>query len=93
MRCLRRILKIRWQQKITNDEVLRRADLTTTYTTLTQRRLRWLGHVSRMYGKRIPKMLLYRDLVNRKRNIGRPRLRYKDACKRDLKKLNIGLDE
>ncbi len=29
MRCLRRILKIRWQQKITNEEVLRRAGLKT----------------------------------------------------------------
>ena len=63
------------------------------YTTLTQRRLRWLGHVRRMDDKRIPKVLLYGELVNGKRNIGRPRLRYKDVCKRDLKKLNIGLDE
>ncbi len=46
-----------------------------------------------MDDKRILKVLLYGELVNGKRNIGRPRLRYKDACKRDLKKLNIGLAE
>ena len=79
MRCLRQILKIKWKQKITNEEVLRRVGLTTMYTTLTQRRLPWLGHVSRMDGKRILKVLLYGELVNRQRNIGRPRLRYKDA--------------
>ena len=73
MRCLRQILKI------TNEGVLRRAGLTTMYTILTQRRLPWLGHVSRMDDKRIPKVLLYGELVNGKRNIGRPRLRYKDA--------------
>ena len=33
----------------------------------------------------VPKALLYSELVVGKRNFGRPRLRYKDVCKRDLK--------
>ena len=48
LRCLRRILRISWQQKITNEEMLKRTGFTTMYFTLIQRRLRRLGHVMRM---------------------------------------------
>ena len=73
--CLRRSLRIRWQHKITNEEVLRRTGITTMYTTISQRRLRWLGHVLRMSDERIPKAMLYSELVVVKRNVDRPRLR------------------
>ena len=63
------------------------------YFTLSQRRLRWLGHVLRMGAERIPKSLLYGELVVGKRNRGRPKLRFKDVCKRDIKSLNIRADE
>ena len=46
-----------------------------------------------MSDERIPKVLLYGELVGGKRNVGRPRLRYKDACKRDLRTIGIGVDE
>ncbi|KAJ7324884.1 hypothetical protein JRQ81_017904, partial [Phrynocephalus forsythii] len=48
------------------------------YTLLKQRRLRWLGHVVRMDDGRIPKDLLYGELIKGKRPRGRPQLRYKD---------------
>ena len=38
---------------------------------------------------RIPKDLLYGELLTGKRPTGRPQLRYKDICKRDLKALGI----
>ena len=62
------------------------------YFILSQRRLRWLGYVLRMGAERIPKSLLYSELVVGKRNRGRPKLRFKDVCKRDLKSLNITTD-
>ena len=34
---------------------------------------------------RIPKDLLYGELAEGSRPVGRPRLRYKDICKRDMK--------
>ena len=55
------------------------------FTILTTRRLRWLGHVSRMDDGRIPKDLLFGELSSGTRPTGRPALRYKDVCKRDLK--------
>ena len=59
------------------------------FTMLRQRRLRWLGHVRRMNDGRIPKDLLYGELSAGKRNLGRPQLRYRDVCKRDMKELSI----
>ena len=93
LRCLRRIFRISWQQKITNEKVLKRTDLTTMYYTLRQHRLRCLGHVLRMGAEQIQKSLLYSELVVGKPNRGRPKLRFKDVCKRDLKSLNITTDE
>ena len=52
---------------------------------LRQRRLRWLGHVRRMDDGRILKDLLYGELAKGKRLVARPKLLYKDVCKRDMK--------
>ncbi|XP_050709394.1 uncharacterized protein LOC126994183 [Eriocheir sinensis] len=92
MRCLRRILNITWQDKITNNTVLERAGMTSMFTLLKQRRMRWHGHVVRMDDGRIPKDLLYGELTEGTRPTGRPKLRYKDVCKRDLKALHINTD-
>ena len=92
LRSLRRILGISWQDRVTNIEVLSRAGLPTMYTLLRQRRLRWLGHVHRMEDGRIPKDILYGELATGRRNIGRPQLRFKDVCKRDMKSLDINTE-
>ena len=70
---------------------MRRTELTSMYFTL--RRLRWLCHTLRMGGERIPKSLLYSELVDGRRKRGQPTLRFKDASKRDLKSLNVGTDK
>ena len=59
------------------------------YALLSQRRLWWLGHVRRMEDGRIPKDVFYGQLASGSRRVGRPALRYKDACKRDMKACNI----
>ena len=89
LRCLRCILDISWQDKITNTEVLQRASSFSMYTLLSQRRLRRLGHVHRMANGRIPKDMLYGELVTGTRTVGRPYLRYRDTCKRDMKVAGI----
>ena len=62
MRCLRHIFGITWQDKVPR-VVLDRAGISSMYTLLKQRRLRWLRHVVRMADGRIPKDLLYGELV------------------------------
>ena len=89
LRSLRHILGISWRDKVPNIEVLDHAGLPTMYTLLRQRRMRWIGHVRRMEDGRIPKDILYGELAVGKRPRGRPQLRYKDVCKRDMKALEI----
>ena len=86
---LRRILNITWQDKVPYKTVVERSGCTTMYTLLKQRRMRWVGHVTRMDYGRIPKTLFYGELVQGKLPIGRPQLRFKDVCKWDQKALNI----
>ena len=66
MRCLRRILGITWQEKVTNKVVLEKAGIPSLYTLLKQRRMQWLGHVTRMKDGRIPRDLLYGQLATMK---------------------------
>ena len=54
------------------------------FALLSQRRLLWLGHDGRMKDGRIPKEILYEELATGSRPAGRPSLRFKDVCKRDL---------
>ena len=89
LRGLRGILGISWKDKLPNTEVTDRADLPTIYTLLRQRRMRWIGHVRHMKDGRIPKDILYGELAFGKRPRGRPQLRYKDVCKRDMRALEI----
>ena len=77
MHCLRRILGITWQDKVTNKVVLEKAGIPSLYTLLKQRRMRWLGHVTWMEVGRIAKDLLYGELATGKRPTGRPQLRFK----------------
>ena len=64
LRSIRRILGITWQDRVSNTEVLSRANLPSMFTLLRQRRLRWLGHVYRMEDGRIPKDILYGKLAS-----------------------------
>ena len=87
-----RILGIAWQDHVTNNEVLQQAKIQSMTTVLCQRRLRLLGHVRRLKDGRIPKDILYSEQAKGKRTTGRPHLRYKDVCKRDLKAIGIDIN-
>ena len=89
IRCLRRSLCIKWQDRVTNIEVLEKASSLSIHLMLCQRRLRWLGHVHRMDDGRIPKDIMYGELASGRRPTGRPALRFRDVCKRDMKLINI----
>ena len=92
MRHLRMILKIKWWHLISNATVLEKTNMRSMYEILTQRNLRWSGHVNRMENTRLPKRILYSQLREGSRGVGRPKLRFKDVIKRSLRdtKISIG---
>ena len=89
MRSLRSIMRIRWQDRITNLEVLDRAKMTSIEAMILKAQLRWVGHVIRMDDHRLPKQLMYGELTSGKRNQGRPRKRFKDCVKSNIKPSGI----
>ena len=57
--CLRKLLKIKWQDRIPDTEVLKRAGM---QILLKLAQLRWTDHVTRMPDERLPKKILYGEL-------------------------------
>ena len=53
--CLRKLLKIKWQDRIPDTEVLKRAEMQSIHTLLKLAQLRWTGHVTRTPDERLPK--------------------------------------
>ncbi|KAI8440933.1 hypothetical protein MSG28_009230 [Choristoneura fumiferana] len=84
LRCLRCILRIKWQDRVPNSEVLRRSGMHGIEALLMRRQLRWSGHVLRMDDRRLPKAVLYSELAEGKRKHGGQHLRFKDVLKRHL---------
>ena len=68
LNCLRKLLKIRWQDKIPDTEVQKEAKMQSVYTLLKLAQLRWTGHVTRMPGERLPKKVLFGELQEGKRS-------------------------
>lgn len=89
LKCLRSILNISWKDKIPNEEILRRTGLLSVDEMLRLRRLKWTGHLSRMSVTRIPHQVAFSELVEGFRLQQKPKKRWKDTIKDDLKLLGI----
>ena len=73
MKCYRRILRIRWQQKITNVEVRRRMKVTTNVMQeVIKRKMTMFGHICRMTRDRRVKKVMEGFMEGNNRR-GRPR--------------------
>nr|VZI52094.1 unnamed protein product [Spirometra erinaceieuropaei] len=85
--CLRRILRLNWQDRIPDTDMLERTGMLSIYSMLRQMQLRWSGHLVRMDDERLPKRLFYGDVATGSRRQGGPIRRYKDTLKSFLKLL------
>ena len=74
--------------RISTAQLLTRLGLSTIDTLVTQRQLRWAGHVSRMDYTRLPRKMLS-AWVRSKRPRGAPRFTYGRSLRKALKKANI----
>jgi hypothetical protein len=81
-------LDLKGRRKLHNDEIHSLYSSSYIVRVIKSRRMRWAGHVSRMgEGKGV-----YRVLVGRlegKRPLGRPRCRWEDNIKMDLREISI----
>ena len=84
LRCLHKVMDLSWEDRASNTEVLRRANIPGTEALIVKAQLQWVGRVVRMDDARLPKMFFY-DLTTCARNIGRPLKRLKDDLKASLK--------
>ena len=72
MRCYRRILAVKWQDRRTNEDiraVVQRKE--TVMDTIRMRKLQLVGHICRMPDDRLLKTLLF-GMVEGERHLGRP---------------------
>ena len=90
--CLRKLLKIRWQDKIPDTVVLKKAKMQSVHILLKLAQLRWTDHVTRMPDERLPKKVLYGELQEGKRSQGGQKKRYKDTLKASLMDFNIPIE-
>ena len=88
-RKLRQILGAKWEDCISNDEILKRVSLPSVEATILKHRLHWSGHILRIDSTRLPKIMLCGELDRGKGSKGSPKLRYKDQFKLSLNQANI----
>ena len=84
LRCLRRILDITWQDKVTNTEVMERASSFSMYTLLSQRRFDGLAMPIEC-----PTVASQNTCCMASSSAGRPYLRYRDTGKRYMQVAGI----
>ncbi|XP_073668552.1 uncharacterized protein [Paramisgurnus dabryanus] len=83
--CLRKILRIRWPNIITNEELWRRTQQEPIEELICQRRWKWIGHTLRKPASSITRQsLTWNPQGKRKR--GRPRITWRRELEADTKK-------
>ena len=92
MSCLRIILRAFIWEKKRHTTITRMAKQQKLSSVLSQRRLRFLGHIFRMKDSRLPKQLLVCVPVDDKRAAGRQKYRWNDVVLRDLKSCKLSED-
>jgi hypothetical protein len=92
MRCYRRILRIRWEQKITNKEVREKVESNKNIEqVIMERKLNFFGHVCGMDNSRLVKQAMF-GIIDGAGIRGRPCREWlddvKDWCRMDIQKLS-----
>ena len=92
MKCYRRILHIRWQQRITNVEVRRRVGNTKNIVQIImERKLSLFGHICRMEDNRLVKGVVF-GIIDGQTRRGRPSREWlddiKEWCQMDINNLS-----
>ena len=84
MRCLRKILGIRWDDFVRNEDIRKQTKQPPVTSTICRRRLSWLGHASRLPQSR-PANQVLRWTPQGSRKRGRPKMNWRQNIERDLR--------
>ena len=90
--CLRSILNIKWQSLTPDTVVLQQASTSGIEMLIIRNQMRWAGHLTRMEDDRLPKQLFYGELRG-KRPRHKPKDRFKDVVKNNLKAVSIDVED
>ena len=85
--CLRKILRIFWPHRVSNEDLLQQCNTEDLETIITRRRWRWIGHVLRMRDNAIAKVAL-RWTPEGKRKRGRPRQTWRRTVEDEMGRWN-----
>ena len=91
--CLRRILNVKWQTLTPDAIVLQQTNMSSIEGRVMRSQMRWAGHLARMEDSRLPKQLFYGELQHGKRPRHKPKKRFKDVVKVNLKTLGINVED
>ena len=91
MRMLRWMCGVTRRDKIRNEHIKGTTRVVQASKKITENRLKWYGHVRRMKEEHIVRRMLDVDIPGKRRR-GRPSLRWKDACKRDMTQAGLKED-
>ena len=81
-KCLRRIFDIRWPEKITNEELWKRANQGPINDIIKKRKYGWLGHTLRRPDNVSCQALEWNPQGNRRR--GRPKITWKRSVEKEI---------
>ena len=80
--------RIRWQDRITSEEVRRRCGVENLEHRLRKTKLRWFGHVKHRDKNSILRIAMELGVEGR-RPVGRPKKTWSKVVEEDTRKLNI----
>ncbi len=83
---MRYLAGVRWQDRVTSEEVARRCGIREMEVILRQRRLQWFGHVRRAGQDSVVRMV---EEVEGRRPVGRPRKTWRKCIEQDLNQLGL----
>ncbi len=87
-KCLRRILRIYWPMRVSNEEVRRQARTCAISEQIRRRRWRWIGHVLRMGHQQNPRIALTWAPEGR-RSRGRPKETWRRTVESERQKMGF----
>eukprot|EP00923_Selenidium_pygospionis_P040756 GHVN01070515.1.p1 GENE.GHVN01070515.1~~GHVN01070515.1.p1 ORF type:complete len:1235 (-),score=133.71 GHVN01070515.1:257-3961(-) len=91
LRCMRAILKIRWTDFVSNQQVRVRFGSRRISSHILEKQLSWLGHVLRSRDTSLTKNVMCGELEEKRPAHGTPK-RWRDGVIKHLRKVGVGYD-